>query len=57
MQVNAPVLPLTLRQCLEHRLGFQHEIAGALATPVVFFFALQFTISPAGIAARTVTLM
>ena len=39
-------------QWLEHQHGFQYEIAAA---PVVFFFALQFTISQAGITARPLT--
>ena len=35
---------------------FQHEIAAAPAAPVVSF-AFQFTLSQAGIATRTLTLM
>ena len=42
-----------IRQCLLHRLGFRHLIAAAPAVPVISFCCSIFTISQAGIAART----
>ena len=57
VQLHIHVYQFEKRQCLLHRPGFQHLIAATPAAAVVFFFTVQFTISQAGIAAQSLTLI